>query len=77
MDSSVVERLVYTELVGGSNPSPCTTLFCVFRSDDFQQGSVVVFGEFEPPKMQGRESEAETGDKPSNVSPVGNHAIAV
>ena len=24
-DSSVVERLVYTELVGGSNPSPCTT----------------------------------------------------
>ena len=25
MDSSVVERLVYTELVGGSNPSPCTT----------------------------------------------------
>ena len=25
-DSSVVERLVYTELVGGSNPSPCTIL---------------------------------------------------
>jgi hypothetical protein len=24
-DSSVVERLVYTELVGGSNPSPCTS----------------------------------------------------
>lgn len=27
MDSSVVERLVYTELVGGSNPSPCTTFW--------------------------------------------------
>jgi len=25
MDSSAVERLVYTELVGSSNPSPCTT----------------------------------------------------
>lgn len=24
-DSSVVERLFYTQLVGGSNPSPCTT----------------------------------------------------
>ena len=23
-DSSAVERLVYTEVVGGSNPSPCT-----------------------------------------------------
>lgn len=23
-DSSVVERLSYTQLVGGSNPSPCT-----------------------------------------------------
>lgn len=24
-DSSVVERLFYTQLVGGSSPSPCTT----------------------------------------------------
>ena len=23
MDSSAVERLVYTQVVGGSNPSPC------------------------------------------------------
>lgn len=26
-DSSVVERLSYTQLVGGSNPSPCTKSF--------------------------------------------------
>lgn len=26
-DSSVVERLFYTQLVGGSNPSPCTKDF--------------------------------------------------
>lgn len=26
-DSSVVERLSYTQLVGGSNPSPCTKDF--------------------------------------------------
>lgn len=32
VDSSVVERLVYTELVGGSNPSPRT----IFRLNEAQ-----------------------------------------
>ena len=34
VDSSVVERLVYTELVGGSNPSPRTSHQPVVRKPE-------------------------------------------
>ena len=32
--SSVVELLVYTETVGGSNPSPPTNLLCIFSKEE-------------------------------------------